>query len=154
MIRKLIAIFTALAFTCATVSVSYADTPEKPKVSALKKGDPAPYQGILLNPAAYAQIRARHVTLTDLCKLDVDSALARQAAKYELQIAILKAELAAERKQRVELLRIKSEHVQYLEKQLLAGGKPTYNEAWFAGGIVAGALVTIGIGFAIAETQR
>jgi len=154
MTKKLIAVLTALAFTCATITTAYAAPPEEPKVASMRAGDKAPFQGVLLNPAAYAQLRAATVTLSDLCKLDIDTALARGAAAYELRIAILQAELKAERTQRVELLRIKSEHVQYLEKQLLAGGQPSWNEAWFAGGIVAGALVTIGIGFAVAEAQR
>lgn len=158
MIRRSIALLTIIAFLCATNSIAYADPPVAPtptgKIAALKEGQRAPFQGVLLDPAAYAQIRAHNLTLSDYCELDIKTALARQEALFDMRMAILNAQLESERTRRIEIITIKDSNIAYLEKQLLNNSQPTYSEAWFAGGIVAGALITIGIGFAIAEAQH
>lgn len=151
--KRIIASLTVLAFVCAPLNIIYAQLPpvDTAKIAAIGEGQRAPFQGILLSPAAYAQIRAQTTTLSDLCVLDTNTALAQQKALLDMRIAISDAQLNAEQTRRTEITAIKDNNIAYLEKQLLQNNQPTYNEVWFASGIVAGALVTIGIGFAIAE---
>lgn len=155
MTKRLVALLTLLAFTVAAAPANAVEpVNQAQKIAALNEGQRAPFQGILLSPAAFAEIRAQAASLVDLCTLDVDTALARQQALSDMRVAMLDSQLESERTRSTEIITIKDSNIAYLEKQLLQNSDPTYNEIWFASGIVAGALITIGIGFAIAEAQH
>lgn len=149
-------LFTILCFLCAPF-VAYADGPTPPqprgKVASIKEGQKAPFSGVLFDTVAAGRLHVNKLNLLGETNLEIKTALARQAALYELKLDILRAELAAEKRLRVETILIKDKEIAYLNKQLESALKPTYAEAWLAGGLVLGIALTIGTAYAVAEVR-
>ena len=110
-------------------------------IVSLEKGQEAPFTGTLLSPSASAKI----IT-------DADFALEEYRIRSEREISLLnlKAEydnrysasslLSCETKSS-QILEIKDQHIEYLEKQ---NNGSIYPAVWFASGILAGTLTLYG----------
>lgn len=152
--KAFVTFFTIFCFIVAPLN-AYADNPQESKgrVASIKVGQIAPFDGILLDTVAGARLHVNRLTLGEEFSLELKTALARQAALHKLQLDILRAELEAEKRLRLETIMIKDAQIQYLDKQLADSLKPSYDGAWFAGGVAAGILLTIGTAYAIAELR-
>ena len=101
------------------------------KVANIKKGQTAPFDGILLDKEAEATM----------------------AAKRESAVKICEIEKEADEKKYNGLMALKNAEIKRLEDSLKKTTKPDYTRWWFAGGVLAGIGLSVGI-FKIAVEIR
>ena len=121
---------------------------ELPAIAPLNKGEAAPYSGVLYNPAAIAETIAQRELLVSEHKLTLKILEERLQAECDLSIDNLAAEVDACNDKYNYMTGIKDEQIRRLE--ILAFDKSdNHSHWWFVGGIVSGALITIGVVYAL-----
>ena len=120
------------------------------KATTLKKDQPAPYDGTLLDPVAVATILAAREYAQKQCDLDKSLSLAKQQAKYELDVNSLKIERDTIKEKYQIVMEIKNQEINRLTDVLSKNDKANnWKYVWFIGGVILGAATTIGISYAI-----
>jgi len=127
-----------------------AEPVEKPKVVEVKAGDSIPFDGVLLNPAAAAQMLANQKFLEAECKLKIDFEISKLQAQHDLLYNNLQLNLSSTEKKYSAILDIKDEEIERINKIALESSGD-YSHWWAAGGFLLGAAVALGIFFAAAE---
>ena len=138
----------------ASTSASVTISPPPPKASAepdvgmttapLKKGDKAPFTGVLLSPSAAASIIADIKNRTSIIDLEVDRAKKDANAKCEYDKSNMKADADADKKvmqaqiddQKTTIARLDND----LKKSEAAAPSRT---VWFGVGFVGGIVLTV-----------
>ena len=123
---------------------------EKPKVVEIKAGEPAPFDGVILNPSAAAQMLANQKFLEAGCKLQVDFEISKLQAQHDLLYNNLQLNLNTTEKKYNAILEIKDEEIERIN-QIALESSNDYSHWWAAGGFLLGAAVALGIFFAAAE---
>ena len=118
---------------------------DPPLITPLEKNARAPYSGVLYNSTAVAQTIAQRESLLAQHKLDLQILKEKLGAVCALAIGNLNADLRACNQRYLNIMTIKDQHIKDL--QLLALEKPKTGW-WFFGGILTGALITIGAVYA------
>ena len=123
-------------------------------VTQVKKGDPAPFSGILLSTTAASKLYGELRFFEEGCKLTLDKELEIQRIKYDTEVSALKLKLDVEIERTEKLLEIKDRRIEFLEKNW----KPTpwyeSGEFWVAVGVVSGVLLTVGSAYAIGQASK
>ena len=144
-------ISSVLTFLIVIVPTNvYSDAP---KVADIKQGQKAPYNGVLYNYEANAVL----LTVKDKgqleCTLQLKHSLAKEKAKCDMLTSTVKASLEATEKKYGAILKIKDDEIGHLQKITL--DKPNaYNHWWFAGGVVSGIALSLGIFYAAVQTAK
>jgi len=140
-----------LAFLIIIIPTNvYSDTP---KVAEIKQGQKAPYNGILYNYEANAVLLAVKEKGQLECSLQLQHSLAKEKAKCDMLTSTVKASLEATEKKYDAILKIKNDEIGHLQKITL--DKPNaYNHWWFAGGVVSGIALSLGIFYAAVQTAK
>ncbi len=130
-----------------TMSTAYG---EEPTFTAIKKGEPAPFSGRLLNDAAVSQFIIQDKMKVEQCNIQIEYELAKQKAalKYDYDLLSVKCEADDQRLQ--DMVTIKEDEIKFLRKSYA----PSKNHWWLAGGVVIGAASSIGIMYAVAPGLR
>lgn len=118
---------------------------EQPIVTPLKKGDPAPFSGVLLTPEAVAKIVAESESCDKRVKAEADHAREVQKAIDEKTLADAKAD--AERDRKVFQAGIQSRDGQIKDlTTALSKSEQARSYTWLyaGGGALAGIVLTIG----------
>ena len=63
----------------------FAEEPRPPTIMGIAKGEKAPFNGVLLNETAAAQMFVDRDFTLEECKLKIDFQLGKERAKYDLQ---------------------------------------------------------------------
>ena len=140
--NKIIAILLLILFPFTL----FAD--ELPKISPLNEGDIAPFTGVLYNPTAVAETIAQRELLIQQHELNLSVLKERLDAECNLKIFNLQAELDAFRFKYDSMTETKDDEINKLHSIIL---KQTNDHShwWFAGGILTGVLITIGVVYAV-----
>ena len=144
-------ISSILAFLIIVIPTNvYSDTP---KVADIKQGQKAPYNGVLYNYEANAVL----LTVKDKgqleCSLQLKHSLGKERAKCDMLNSTVKASLEATEKKYGAILKIKNDEIEHLQKMTL--DRPNrYNHWWFAGGVVSGVALSLGIFYAAVQTAK
>ena len=121
---------------------------QTPQITPLNKHQKAPFAGVLYNPDAIAEIVAQRESLIQQHQLFLEQLEEQLKAQCDLQVDNLSAEVDICNDRYNEMLGIKDLQIQKLEK--LAFEQPHKNSHWwFAGGILSGVLITVGIVYAV-----
>lgn len=120
---------------------------EIPKITTLKKGQPAPWDGALLNASAQAQIIAEKKNIELQCSLQIKYATDRELAKCDLLVGNAKLNLQYSEQKYKGLLDLKDKEIERMTK-LAEKGSKDYSKWWLAGGIIIGVAVTTALYFA------
>ena len=141
---------TILIFLIILIPVnSYSN----PKVAEIKQGQKAPYNGILYNYEANAVLLASKEKGQLECSLQLKHSTAKEKAKCDLLTSTVKASLTATEKKYDIILKIKNDQIGHLEK--IALDRPNaYSHWWFAGGVVSGVALSLGIFYAAVQTAK
>ena len=123
---------------------------EKPKVVEVKAGDSIPFDGVLLNPAAAAQMLANQKFLEAECKLKIDFEISKLQAQHDLLYNNLQLNLSSTKEKYTAILDIKDQEIERVN-QIALESSSDYSHWWAAGGFLLGAAVALGIFFAAAE---
>ena len=121
-------------------------------ITTVEVGDPAPFTGTLLNPAAAARILAESETAELRCVARIDKETGLVNAERQREIDVLTARLDTCNflsNSRLEILKNQNE---FLLDEMKRYKKP--NEVWwFAGGTVVGTAVTVALVFALSPAM-
>jgi len=146
---RLISLILAFLIVIIPTNV-YSDTP---KVADIRQGQKAPYNGVLYNYEANAVL----LTVKDKsqleCSLQLKHSLAKEKAKCDMLNSTVKASLEATEKKYGAILKIKNDEIEHLQKITLEQPNQ-YNHWWFAGGVVSGVALSLGIFYAAVQTAK
>ena len=125
------------------------------KISNMKKGQKAPFDGTLFDLQASADITVRlenHKAQCDL-RLTREKQVCETEGSYKLNLKI--AELEALQQRHTDILNIKNNQIQFLQKKAMRD-VPWYenNKLWFAVGVVAGFAVSFGSAYAWGQVAQ
>lgn len=155
--RRLIALFCIFSFCLYTTPSFASDLEDNLKdgvVTNIKKGEAAPFDGILLSNIAAAKLYGELNFFEEECKLTLSKELDIAKIRYDAEISALQLKLNVETTRTEKLLQIKDERIQFLEKNW----KPTpwyeSGEFWLAIGVVSGVLITAAAGHAIQSAAK
>ena len=154
---RITAFFCILSFCLYTTPSFASEFENKLKdgvVTNIKKGEVAPFDGILLSNVAAAKLYGDLNFFEEECKLTLSKELDIAKIRYNAEISSLKLKLDVETERTEKLLQIKNERIQFLEENW----KPTpwyeSGEFWLAIGIVSGVLITAAAGHAIQSAAK
>lgn len=118
-------------------------------MTTLHEGDPAPFDGTLLNVPAAARI------LTDLrlreeeCRIEVGRSVRLAEANMQLRIDTEVARYEALQYRHTQLIEIRDQQVAFLTAQLRPPEWYQRGEFWYAMGVISGVAVTVLAGYAL-----
>lgn len=157
--NKITCIFVAIvaSFTMCTnvayaspwvIDALYADDPIiDPQVTTIQEGEPAPFDGVVMNNAAAAQISVDKANAGIQCEIETKRVLEIQHAELQLKIDNLRAANTSyiERMKLDERLNEKSiaslsKELERSQKQALGG---RWNALYYVGGVATGVLMIV-----------
>jgi hypothetical protein len=141
--KHLISIVLVLLITFAPTAILSQETEERPKISTLKRGDRAPFDGILLDPYAFAKIMAQMETDAERFKLELDYLGKKKDAEWGLKHDSLQASFDGLQFRYDHILEIKDKEIKVLRD--FAVNKKDYSIWWYAGGFLSGVALCIGV---------
>lgn len=125
------------------------------KIFNIEKGQKAPFKGTLFDVNASADLTVRLENHEAQCtlKLTRATALCKNESMFKLNLKI--AELQALQQRHDDILEIKNNQIDFLQKKALRDA-PWYenNKLWFAVGIVAGFAVSFGSAYAWGQVSQ
>lgn len=133
----------------------FADVPElppQPRITGIQEGEAAPYSGVLLNTIAAAQIFVDKDHSQEECGLRIQLEVEKETQRMNLLLDSMKVTLESAEERHNSILEIKNQEIERLSE--IASETPNdYSMWWFAGGVIAGIGLTIGVAFAINEVN-
>lgn len=152
---KTISLITLLTFMISLIPTLGYSQDSDLLYDDLEEGQPAPFSGMLLNPAAVAKMQVEIKYCDEKLKIEVDYAVKKEKAESELKINLLQSELDFW-KQRYEISekysRISEER---LIKELKKSSKPEKDAILIFSGMLIGAgMVFLGGGLTIEMSKK
>jgi len=123
------------------------------KIASIKKGQVAPFSGILLDRKAEATMAAKRESAVKICEIDKNYTIKKLKSECDFNKRILTIQKDSDKKKHDALMDLKKAEVKRLEIALKKSQKPDYSRLWFVGGFVAGVGLSVGI-FKIAVEIR
>ena len=124
------------------------------KVTAISKGQEAPYAGTLLDEIASAKMIADKKYSALELELKLRKEFAKEFADKKMSYDILKSDFDSLQKTHTALMEIKEKQITNLNELLKEEMGPDYTSLWFAGGILVGIIVSVSIFFAATEIKK
>lgn len=122
------------------------------EITTLLEGETAPFDGTLFNTEAAARILIDLKFTSEACDLRVREQVERTQARYQLDIDSITASRESLQQRYDNTLLIKNDQIDWLEAQV---AKPTTSRPlWFVAGILTGAAVAIGSGYAMNQISN
>lgn len=149
--RKFISTVLIIAFSSSTVP-ALADG--EATVTPLAKGQPAPYEGVLLSPDAVANIMAEKDEADEREKLAVQHQADVDAANTKYQIDVLNAKCLADATVLRAELDDNKKQVNLLTDQLKKNSGSTSTTTWIGVGAVGGVVVTLLTVFIVSKASK
>lgn len=135
--------------------ISTVQPPSDPVILPLRPGNVVPWPGLLLNPAAVAQIKVDLDNAKGQCEIVTQRAVAEQKAHDDYDKAVAKAESDRQKAVLEANLRSRTSELNDLTKRLEAAEKDKPNTYLWAGlGFGAGIAVTVLTVFAVNQASK
>lgn len=151
---KKISKFTVWILVCTIVCAPSAVLAEG-KVFSIKKGQKAPFAGTLFDVDASASLTVRLESNKTQCELRITKArdVCKNESMFKLNLKV--AELEALQQRHIDILEIKNNQIEFLQKKALRD-TPWYenNKLWFAVGVVSGFAISFGSAYAWGQVAR
>ena len=122
-------------------------------VVTLNEGEPAPFTGTLFSVPAAVELMVQLEYTQEACQIEIDREMESQAAKLQLEIDSVTAELIACRSKYTDVIEIKNGQINFLDEQLKRSRQPN-TPMWFAIGIGAGILLTASAGWTMGQISN
>ena len=155
--QQLVSLITIICFVFCSFPTNAQDLKlVPPRLTGIEKGEAAPFDGVLLNMSAAAQLFVENTDKNKLleCNLKLDKGLELQKAEYDLKLNILQVHLDAVDQKYKEILIIKNAEIDDLYETLKKNQGGDYHEFWLAGGVLVGIATSILIFYAAVEVQK
>lgn len=140
---KIVIIAVLTAQIAILPTLAYANTPQ---TTIIEAGQPAPYDGLLLNLAAQAKVIAEKKKIEEKCALETNYLKMRGKTDCDLQINRAKVELDALQKKYEAITSIKEAEIRRLQD--IAIKNKSNDKWWLTIGVVGGIVATVAVFFA------
>jgi hypothetical protein len=129
-----------------------ANPPESdpPRITGIKEGEPAPYDGVLLNTSAAARTFIDKEYSAKECELRINFEVQKESLRMRLLLDTTRVSLEATEKRYNSIITIKDEEIERLS-QIVSDRPNDHSVWWAAGGIVVGIGLTIAVVYAVKE---
>ena len=107
----------------------------------LKVGEPAPFNGRLLNDEALATLVVNQESIEEACQIEVDYELDIAKAKWNYDFQIMKITLEGKLERAEAQIEAQQEELEYLRAQ----DKPNRTFLWVSTGFLIGTATSVGI---------
>ena len=155
MFSKILAVIIMVLIVLTPVQVAGQEVASlQGKVTAISKGQEAPYAGTLLDEIASAKMIADKKYAALELELKLRKEFAKEFADKKMSYDILKSDFDSLQKTHTALMEIKEKQITNLNELLEEEMGPDYSSLWFAGGIVIGIVVSVAIFFAATEIKQ
>jgi hypothetical protein len=141
---KLLAILVAISFSCASLAQ---------EIVPLDKGTPAPFDGVLLDKDAAAEIISREEITQEQCDAKSEFEVDKATNACTLKKDIAETSLKIERETNGDLLLLKSQEIERLNKRL-EKSSVSWGPVWFAAGTAIGVGMSLSIFFLAVQTVK
>ena len=154
MFKKIFIIFLVICFVCVSTSAASQELEnEAGKVASINAGDEAPFSGILLDSIAGAKFIAKSKYCAEELELKIKKEFETELINKQLAMDLLQIQHNTLKNTHEQLSIQKEKEVAQLN-EIIKDEIQDHSHWWFAGGIIAGVLVSIGIFFAAVEVQN
>ena len=154
MFKKCFIIFLTICFVCMTSSVAAEELEnQEGKVTSVSTGEKAPYSGILLDSIAGAKFIAKSKYCGAEVELKLQKDFQMQINNKQLKADLLQIQYDTLKKTHEQLMSQKEKEIVQLN-EIIKDEIDDHSHWWFAGGIIAGVLLSIGIFYAAVEVQN
>ena len=155
MFSKILAVIIMVLIVLTPVQVAGQEVASlQGKVTAISKGQEAPYAGTLLDEIASAKMIADKKYAALELELKLRKEFAKEFADKKMSYDILKSDFDSLQKTHTALMEIKEKQITNLNELLKEEMGPDYTSLWFAGGILVGIIVSVSIFFAATEIKK
>jgi len=148
-INQIIAIFCCISVTYMPVSV-YA---EEGLVTQVKKGDAAPFTGVLLSNDTAAKLFGDIKYSKKECDARLSKELEFSKIKFESLLKTEQLKFDVEKKRLDGMIAVRDDRIKFLEDNYRPPAWYESGEFWFAFGVVAGIGITTAAGYAIGQAK-
>jgi len=148
-INQIIAIFCCISVTYMPVSV-YA---EEGLVTQVKKGDTAPFTGVLLTNDTAAKLFGDIKYSKKECDARLSKELEFSKIKFESLLKTEQLKFDVEKKRLDGMIAVRDDRIKFLEDNFRPPAWYESGEFWFAFGVVAGIGITTAAGYAIGQAK-
>ena len=118
-------------------SIAYGEA----QFTNLKVGEPAPFNGRLLNDEALATLVVNQESIEEACQIEVDYELDIAKAKWNYDFQIMKITLEGKLERSEARVEAQQEELEYLRDQ----DKPNRTFLWVTTGFIIGTATSVGI---------
>ena len=115
---------------------------ELPRITNLIQDQPAPYEGVLFNPLAVAQMKVNLGLAGEEGKLKYDYLLGKETAKHDLIVSNLQASIRIQKDMYETILKIDKKELAKMQ-ELAIGSTQLSKLGWFSIGAGASATITL-----------
>lgn len=145
-----------VASMLAASATAWADDPpaSPPTVAPLQKGQPAPFTGVLLSPAAVAQTVAEKETAKKVTELAVQHQVALGEAQKKFEIDRLTTTCVADKKIMQAQVDYNLKQIAILDEQLKKQSGGPGAPVWIGLGAVGGVVLTVVTVFAVSQATK
>ena len=142
-LKVLICISLVLLITVFPMELLAQDL-EKPRplITNLKKDEPAPFDGVLLDSWAMSEIMAEMEYDQKRFELELDFIKKKKDAECTLEYKTLKASFESLKLRHKEVLEIKDTEIENLRE--ITTQKKDYSTLWYVGGFLSGVVLSVG----------
>jgi len=153
MFKKIFIIFLTVCFVCVTSNAAAQELDQPGKITSINIGAAAPFSGILLDSIAGAKFIAKSKYCAEELELKLKKDFQVQIANKQLAIDLLTTQYDTLKKTHEQLLVQKEKEIDQLN-EIIKDEIDDHSEWWFAGGVVLGIVLSIGIFYAAVEVQN
>ena len=148
--KQLISILLSITIILAPTGILAQQDPQsRPEITNLKRGDAAPFDGLLLDPYAFAQMMAKMEIDSERFKLELDYLGKKKDAVWGLKYDSLQASFDGLQFKYDNILEIKDNEIKVLRE--IAIDKKDYTVWWYAGGFLSGVVLCLGVLYAASD---
>jgi len=123
------------------------------KITYLGKGIRAPFRGVLFDIVAATKLKLDKQFAKQRFQLELKLQKGLLTSEFTLKLGVIQAKYDALQGKHTSLLKIKNQEITRLQ-DLVKKNPNDHTHWWFAGGVIAGILLSIGIFFAATEISK
>tara|TARA_Y100000034_G_C6826945_1_gene372921 strand:+ start:661 stop:1125 length:465 start_codon:yes stop_codon:yes gene_type:complete len=154
MFKKIFIFFLIVCFVCLTTNVAAQELEnQEGRVTSISIDEKAPYSGILLDSIAGAKFIAKSRYCAEELELRLNKQFEVKLTNKQLAIDLLQTQYDILNKTHNQLLAQKEKEINQLN-EIIKDEIGDYSHWWFAGGVVMGIVLSIGIFYAAVEVQN
>ena len=154
MFKKAFTIFLTICFVCATTTATANELEnEEGRVTSISAGEDAPFSGILLDSIAGAKFIAKSKYCSEELEIKLRKEFQLEMNNKQLAFDLLQGQYTTLQNTHSQLMIQKEKEIIQLN-EIIKDEIDDHSHWWFAGGIIAGVILSIGIFYAAVEVQN